>query len=60
MLVSKSIETRQGTVKFEGELDPVELDFVLQIGLNTLMQMGAIPFSSKKEEDINTEASPVQ
>lgn len=60
MLVNKSIETPQGTVKFEGELEQVELDFVLKIGLNTLMQMGAIPFTAKNEESVNTEASPVQ
>ena len=28
MLVNKSIETPQGTVKFEGELEQKELDFV--------------------------------
>lgn len=60
MLVSKSIETPQGTVKFEGELEQVELDFVLKIGLNTLMQMGAIPFTSKEEENISVEEPPVQ
>lgn len=51
MLINKSIETPQGTVKFEGELEPKELDFVLKIGLNTLMQLGAIPFTSKPEEE---------
>lgn len=44
MLVSKSIETPQGTVKFEGELEQKELDFVIKIGLNLLLQQGAIPF----------------
>lgn len=43
MLVSKSIETPQGTVKFEGELEQKELDFVLKVGLNVLLQRGAIP-----------------
>lgn len=47
MLVSKSIETEHGTVKFEGELEQHELDFVLKIGLNTLLKMGAIPFTTK-------------
>ena len=47
MLVNKSIETEQGTVKFEGELEQNELDFILKIGLNTLLQMGAIPFTAK-------------
>ena len=51
MLINKAIETENGTVKFEGELEQNELDFVLKIGLNTLLQMGAIPFTSKVTED---------
>lgn len=42
MLVNKSIETPQGTVKFEGELEQKELDFILKIGLNYLLTNGAI------------------
>jgi hypothetical protein len=47
MLVNKSIETPQGTVVFEGELSEQELDFVLKVGLNFLMQAGAIPMTLK-------------
>jgi hypothetical protein len=55
MLVNKSIETPQGTVKFEGELEQNELDFILKIGLNTLLTAGAIPFTTKaKEADAET------
>lgn len=43
MLVSKCLETKEGTVKFEGELEPKELDLVLKIGLNFLLQAGALP-----------------
>jgi hypothetical protein len=50
MLINKSIETENGTVKFQGELEQEELDFILKIGLNTLLQMGAIPFTSKYTE----------
>jgi len=50
MLVNKSIETANGTIKFEGELEQKELDFVLKIGLNTLLTAGAIPFTTKKPE----------
>jgi hypothetical protein len=46
MLVNKSIETANGTVKFEGELEQNELDFVLKIGLNYLLTNGAIPFTT--------------
>lgn len=50
MLINKSFETEKGTVKFEGELEQNELDFVLKIGLNTLLQLGAIPFTTKHED----------
>jgi hypothetical protein len=62
MLVSKSIETEKGTVKFEGELEQNELDFVIKIGLNTLLQLGAIPFTTKHEDsEISVpENAPVQ
>ena len=60
MLVNKAIETANGTVKFEGELEPNELDFVLKIGLNTLLQLGAIPFTTKKDEEIPEPNTTVQ
>lgn len=60
MLVNKAIETENGTVKFEGELEPKELDFVLKIGLNTLLQLGAIPFTTKSEEEISESTPTVQ
>jgi hypothetical protein len=47
MLISKAIETPQGTVVFEGELSGEEHDFVLKVGLNFLMQAGAIPMTMK-------------
>lgn len=42
MLVNKSIETPEGTVRFEGELEQKELDFILKIGLNVLLTQGAL------------------
>lgn len=45
MLVSKTIEMPDGTVKFEGELAPEELDMVLQVGLNWLLQQGVLPIT---------------
>ena len=55
MLVNKSIETANGTVKFEGELEQNELDFVLKVGLNVLLTQGAIPLVAKR-----TPEEPVQ
>lgn len=45
MLINKTLETKEGTVRFEGELEEKELDLVIQIGLNYLLQQGALPFS---------------
>ena len=42
MQISKSVETPEGTVKFEGEISGLELDIVLQMGLLTLMSRGVI------------------
>jgi hypothetical protein len=51
MLINKSFETKQGTVKFEGELEEKELDLVLQIGLNYLLQQGVLPFTLVDAEE---------
>jgi len=42
MQISKSYETPEGTVKFQGEITGPELDMVLQLGLMTLMSRGVI------------------
>jgi hypothetical protein len=47
MHVSKTIEGPDGQVHFEGELDAEEVDFVLKIGLNFLLQQGALPLITK-------------
>ena len=44
MKVSKSIEMPEGQIKFEGELNADEVDLILGVGLNYLMQQGALPF----------------
>lgn len=48
VLINKTIETPQGTVKFDGELEEKELDLVIKIGLNYLLQQGALPFTTKE------------
>lgn len=50
MLVNQSFETPEGTVQFSGVLEKEELDLVLQIGLNLLLQNGALPFVIAPEE----------
>ena len=59
MLVNKSFETPQGTVKFEGELEEKELDLILKVGLNFLLQMGALPLVTG-DSTLEAEDSPKQ
>tara|TARA_R110000868_G_scaffold385140_1_gene652887 strand:- start:629 stop:793 length:165 start_codon:yes stop_codon:yes gene_type:complete len=42
MQISQSYDTAEGKVVFVGELEGVELDMVIQLGLLTLMSRGAI------------------
>lgn len=43
MDVKKVLKTKHGTVTFKGELSNEEHEFVLAVGLNTLMEAGALP-----------------
>lgn len=49
MQVSKLLKTSEGTVKFEGELSDEEHEFVLNVGLTTLLENGAIPFLATED-----------
>jgi hypothetical protein len=42
MQISKSYETEQGTVKFNGEIEGVELDAILTLGLHQLIVRGLV------------------
>lgn len=50
MLISNSIETEEGVVKFNGEISGVELDYVIQTGLLTLMRNGVIKATVQEKE----------
>lgn len=51
MNVSKTFETANGTVKFEGELEQAEADMVIKIGLSVLLQTGALKISGQEEDE---------
>ena len=51
MKVDKSLEGPNGTVQFQGELSSEEVDVILGVGLNFLMQQGALPFKVIKDMD---------
>lgn len=42
MKINNLIETPQGIVKFEGEIEGQELEYVVEMGLKTLFLLGAI------------------
>lgn len=51
--IKKSIETPEGSVLFEGEINQDELDLILSVGLNFLLQQGAIPFRVSKQSELS-------
>lgn len=56
MEIKKSIKNKDGTVVFKGSLSPEEHDFILSVGLNTLIEQGAIAMT--EPEDIELEEEP--
>lgn len=50
MDVKRTIETEDGTVFFSGTLKGAELEAVITVGLNTLLQNGALPYLMESEE----------
>lgn len=51
MDIEKSFKTKDGIVTFKGTLSQEEADYVIGVGLNYLLQQGAIPFSIVSEND---------
>lgn len=60
MEVRKVIKTNTGNVLFEGELNQEEADFVLGIGLNVLLEQGAIPFTAQEIPPVAGDLSNLQ
>jgi len=52
MNIKKVIKTKSGEVTFKGTLSSEEHEFVLAVGLNTLMEAGALPMQLADEEDM--------
>lgn len=46
MLIKHMTEKPDGSVVFQGILEGKELQFVVETGLNTLIEMGHVPFLS--------------
>lgn len=52
MEVKHSIEKEDGSVVFQGKLEGQELSFVIEMGLETLIRAGAIPFASTEDRTL--------
>jgi hypothetical protein len=47
--IKHTTETPEGDVVFQGKLEGPELAFVIEVGINTLLAQGALPFASTKK-----------
>lgn len=56
--ISKTIETEDGKVEFQGEVNQDELDLIITVGLNYLFQQGAIPFRVLPEAELAKTMAP--
>jgi hypothetical protein len=52
MEIKKVLKTKNGTVTFKGSLTAEEHEFILAVGLNTLLESGALPMQLADEEDL--------
>lgn len=51
MKIKKAIDTPDGKVVFEGELNEAEVTFMTEWFLNAMMARGALPFVSVTEDN---------
>lgn len=52
MQISQSIETKEGTLKFQGEVEGPELDLIIQLGLHALVLRGIVsPVTAPTSEE---------
>ena len=52
MAIHKILKTKDGTVTFKGSLTSEEHEYILAVGLNTLLEAGALPMQVADEEDL--------
>ncbi len=51
MEISKILKNKDGTFKFEGEVSPQEHEYILNVGLNTLLAQGAFAQDNEEEQE---------
>lgn len=52
MYVNKIIQSKNGAFKFKGEVTQDELDYIINVGLNTLLEQGSLPLHSMETEEL--------
>ena len=52
MEIDTVLELPNGSVKFQGTLEPKELEYVIQMGLNVMLQHGALHISEAEPSNI--------
>lgn len=60
MQINKSYQTAEGTVKFEGEVEGVELDAVLTLGLHQLIVRGLVKPKVVSPEQVHETPENIQ
>lgn len=53
MEITKTIKTSTGDYEFKGNITQDEHDLILTIGINVLLQKGAMPLIGLSEEDMS-------
>ena len=53
MRIKKTIETENGAVEIHAELNPDQVQFLLEVGLNVVMAKGVRPFVAPGEKAIH-------
>ena len=51
MKITKAIDTPEGKIQFQGELNEAEVTFMTEWFLNSMMARGALPFVSVTEDN---------
>ena len=60
MEIKKVIKTKNGEVTFKGSLSPEEHEFILAVGLNTLLENGVLPYQLDEDNEFIPGETPVQ
>ncbi len=58
MQIKHIVQTASGTYELNGEIEQEEFDYIFSLGLNVLLQQGAIATSGMEEEEDFEEEDP--